>query len=331
MSSASMTGFGRSTFEWGQIEYRIEIKSLNGKSLDLQIKATEPWAVLDNVAYKVLQQRLLRGKISLQVWAAPRATSHSSTINHSEEKPPLTINTTVLNALIQQWRDWSATEKVNSQVPWVDGALWGRLVAAHPMIYQKPSTEGAAIASVGALDLPDNNEEAARAYLTALEAAVQDCLEHRLAEGKAIAEALLQYLEEIRSSAEAIQQIDSHKEPLIRRKIEEFWTEWNDQPERDGVPALRPDPLRLEQELLYYLEKKDIAEELVRLKQHLSFALEILGNPGEQGRKLGFVAQEIGRELNTIGSKVSDFEIQRLIVLSKEVLEKIKEQSLNLL
>ncbi|MFM8960824.1 MAG: endoribonuclease YicC domain-containing protein, partial [Bacteroidota bacterium] len=89
--------------------------------------------------------------------------------------------------------------------------------------------------------------------------------------------------------------------------------------------------LRLEQELLYYLEKKDIAEELVRLKQHLSFALEILGGPGEQGRKLGFVAQEIGRELNTIGSKVSDFEIQRLVVLSKEVLEKIKEQSLNLL
>ncbi|MFM7701346.1 MAG: YicC/YloC family endoribonuclease, partial [Bacteroidota bacterium] len=91
MSSASMTGFGRSTFEWAQIEYRIEIKSLNGKSLDLQIKATEPWAVLDNVAFKVLQQRLLRGKIALQVWAAPRASSHSPTINHPEEKPPLII------------------------------------------------------------------------------------------------------------------------------------------------------------------------------------------------------------------------------------------------
>ncbi|MFM8318908.1 MAG: YicC family protein [Bacteroidota bacterium] len=331
MSSASMTGFGRSTFEWAQIEYRIEIKSLNGKSLDLQIKATEPWAVLDNVAYKVLQQRLLRGKISLQVWAAPRATSDDPTLTHPEEKPPLIINTAVLNALIQQWRDWSATEKASGQDPWVDGALWGRLVAAHPMIFHRPSAEVTDVASVSAAISPDTDEEAARAYLSALEVAVQDCLEHRLAEGKAIAEALLQYLEEIRSSAEAIQRIDSVKEPLIRKKIEEFWTEWNNQPEREGVPALRPDPLRLEQELLYYLEKKDIAEELVRLKQHLSFALEILGSPGEQGRKLGFVAQEIGRELNTIGSKVSDFEIQRLVVLSKEVLEKIKEQSLNLL
>ncbi|MBM3446684.1 MAG: DUF1732 domain-containing protein [Bacteroidetes bacterium] len=331
MSSVSMTGFGRSTFEWGQTEYRIEIKSLNGKSLDLQIKTTEPWAVLDNVAYKVLQQRLLRGKISLQVWAAPRATSHSPTINHPEEKPPLIINTAVLNALIQQWRDWSATEKAGGPDSWVDGAFWGRLIAAHPMIFHKPSAENTAVAAVNAFDSPVNNEEATRAYLTALEAAIQDCLEHRLAEGKAIAEALLQYLEEIRSSTEAIQQIDSAKEPLIRKKIEEFWADWNDHPERERVPALRPDPLRLEQELLYYLEKKDIAEELVRLKQHLSFALEILGSPGEQGRKLSFVAQEIGRELNTIGSKVSDFEIQRLVVLSKEVLEKVKEQSLNLL
>jgi len=88
-----MTGFGRSTFEWRQIEYRIEIRSLNGKSLDLQIKATEPWAVLDNVAYKVLQQCLLRGKISLQVWAAPGASSQSPMIPRSEEKPPLIINT----------------------------------------------------------------------------------------------------------------------------------------------------------------------------------------------------------------------------------------------
>jgi len=331
MSGASMTGFGRSTFEWGRAEYHIEIRSLNGKSLDLQIKAAEPWAVLDNVAYKVLQRHLLRGKISLQVWAAPKATTHSRSPIHTEEKPPLIINTAVLNSLIQQWHDWSATEKASGQEPWVDGALLGRLVAAHPMIFQKAFPEEAAMDSANAFDSPDNNEEAAGAYLTALEAAVQDCLKHRLAEGKAITETLLQYLEEIRSNTVAIQKIDSVKEPLIRKKIEAFWNEWNSQPEHEGVPALRPDPLRLEQELLYYLEKKDIAEELVRLKQHLAFAREILSSPGEQGRKLGFVAQEIGRELNTIGSKVSDFEIQRLVVLSKEVLEKIKEQSLNLL
>jgi uncharacterized protein YicC (UPF0701 family) len=327
-----MTGFGRSTFEWGRIEYRIEIKSLNGKSLDLQIKATEPWAVLDSIAYKILQQRLLRGKIFVQVWAAPRSSAHAVSSVHPDEKAPLLINTSLLNSLIQQWRDWAANHHGGNQNPLIDEALFGRLIAAHPMIFHKSTPTDAAIDSGEALlNSPENNEAATKAYLTALEQAVQDCLQHRSTEGQAIAKALGEYLRELSSNAEAIQQIDSSKEPLIRKKIEDFWAEWNEQPAREGIPALRPDPLRLEQELLFYLEKKDIAEELVRLKQHLAFASEILEKEGEQGRKLGFVAQEIGRELNTIGSKVSDFEIQRLIVLSKEVLEKIKEQSLNLL
>ncbi len=331
MSSSSMTGFGRTTFEWEGIEYLVEIKSLNGKLLDLQIKAAEPWAVLDSIAYKAIQQRLVRGKISLQVWAAPRSLLHSSDPIPSDEKPPLLINTPILEALREQWLEWSGNETAKDQDPLLDGALFGRLVAAHPMIFKKGGSEERLLGPGQITKSPENNNEAIKAYLTALETAIQDCINHRLAEGAATNAALRQYLDEIRLGAEEIRKIDTVKGPLIRKKIENFWVDWNDRLGRDGNLSLSPDPLRLEQELLYYLEKKDIAEELVRLRQHLVFALEVLDSQGEQGRKLGFVAQEIGRELNTIGSKVSDFEIQKRIVLSKEILEKIKEQSLNLL
>jgi len=322
MSSASMTGFGRSTFEWGQIEYRIEIKSLNGKSLDLQIKSCEPWSGLDSIAHKLLQERLIRGKISLQVWSTPRSSFGAI----AEEEAVMGLNSRVLETLRKQWNE--LPEELRGAQP---EELWGKLIANHPMIFTKAAPDHSGENQGWLTDPIEDNQPAVQAYQAALQTALQDCLKHRLAEGVAIHSALRQYLQEIHGAAAEIKKLDADKEPLIRQKIDLFWADWNKRMGPDVAASLSPDPVRLEQELLYYLEKKDIAEELVRLHQHLNFAYEILDNQGEQGRRLGFVAQEIGRELNTIGSKASDFEIQRRIVLAKEILEKIKEQSLNLL
>lgn len=321
MKSASMTGFGSSSFEWEGVEYYLEIKSLNSKSLDLQINTTTPWSSLDTVAYRTLQKHLIRGKITLLVRASPRPA-----VDIPPKEDVVEINSNVLEALRNQWDNLSAgLRKLHTE------ELFGRLVAAHPLIFKKPAVIEGAGGPQHPLKSLENNEAAMRIYQAALETAVRVCLNHRFAEGDAIAVALKQYLEKIRLEVEKIKQIDADKEPVIRKKIGDFWIEWNARLGREGAPSVSPDPMRLEQELLYYLEKRDIAEELVRLKQHLFFAFEILESQGEHGRKLGFIAQEIGRELNTIGSKSSDFEILRRVVLAKDVLEKIKEQSHNLL
>jgi uncharacterized protein YicC (UPF0701 family) len=317
-----MTGFGRSSFDWEGTEYRVEIKSLNGKLLDLQIKTSEPWSGLDSNAHKLLQQHLVRGKVALQVWSVPRSSSGSP----SEVEPNIHINPGVLETLRKQWNELPGEFKG----PRAEELL-SKLIAAHPMIFARTHAENSGKDQRWIADPIENNRAAVEVYQNALELALKDCVKYRLTEGGAIKAALQQYLQEILWASTEIQKIDAAKEPLIRKKIDDFWAEWNGRKEGDPAHSLSPDPIRLEQELLYYLEKKDIAEELVRLRQHMAFANEILENHEEQGRKLGFVAQEIGRELNTIGSKASDFEIQRRIVLAKEILEKIKEQTLNLL
>lgn len=324
-----MTGFGRASWGWGGHTYRLEIKALNSKTLDLQIKALAPWSGLDDLAYKLIQQALIRGKISLQVWVIPTQILQNQPAQAEEV---VEINASVLEVLCRQWVALSRSIPERH----ADG-LFGRLVATHPMIFKKApsnsdpdSHQNFGEKSSGLVSL-EKNDEAVMAYRTAIESAIQECLQHRHAEGSAIAEVMRQYLEEIRRCATEISHLDSIKEPSIRQKIEDFWSSWQGNFSLDSSKTLSPDPFRLEQELLYYLEKKDIAEELVRLRQHLNFAQETLNSQEEQGRRLGFIAQEIGRELNTIGSKASDFEIQRRIVLAKETLEKIKEQSLNLL
>jgi uncharacterized protein (TIGR00255 family) len=140
---------------------------------------------------------------------------------------------------------------------------------------------------------------------------------------------VLEYLGEIQSILDHIRNNESKKPHTVRQKIEAFLNEWKNN--QTLIGSFAPDPGRMEQEILFYLEKKDVSEEIVRLQAHLHLAEQILKNETEQGRKLGFVAQEMGREINTIGSKASDFEIQHRVVMAKEWLEKIKEQSANLL
>lgn len=162
-----------------------------------------------------------------------------------------------------------------------------------------------------------------QALLKVLSEALLKCDEFRIAEGKVLGQKLAEYIASITKSLTAVAALDPQRIEKIRSRIKSGVGEFFD---KEGF-----DRNRLEQEIIYYIEKLDIAEEQVRLQTHLDYFLQLLGEPQSNGKKLGFLAQEIGREINTIGSKANDAAMQRQVVQMKEELEKIKEQLNNIL
>ncbi len=167
------------------------------------------------------------------------------------------------------------------------------------------------------------SEERTGKIFTLISEAIDQCDAFRLEEGKSLSRELSGYIAVIRAQLKSIGQVDSDRIKRIRGRIKDNLLQF--------VEEENMDKNRLEQELVYYLEKLDITEEKVRLESHLNFFEEVLGQPVASGKKLGFISQEMGREINTIGSKANDAEIQKFVVVMKEELEKIKEQVLNLL
>ena len=159
--------------------------------------------------------------------------------------------------------------------------------------------------------------------LDSVASAADKCSTFRKEEGGALVEKLLEYIQNIEEGLLKIEGQDESRNEQIRTRLQKSLEEIKDR--------VQVDENRFEQELIYYLEKLDITEEKVRLKQHLSFFKEVLAKEEGAGKKLGFISQEIGREINTMGSKANDAEIQRTVVMMKDELEKIKEQSLNIL
>jgi uncharacterized protein (TIGR00255 family) len=153
--------------------------------------------------------------------------------------------------------------------------------------------------------------------------AIQKCEQFRLAEGKVLEEKLTAYIYSIGDGLKEVEVLDRRRIEKVRSKIKGSITDFFG---NEGF-----DPNRLEQEIIFYIEKLDIHEERVRLKTHLDYFLKVLADKQSNGKKLGFIAQEIGREINTIGSKANDAEMQKQVVMMKEELEKIKEQLNNVL
>ena len=156
-----------------------------------------------------------------------------------------------------------------------------------------------------------------------VEKAIHMCVDFRKKEGEALAQKLNEYVTNIHSGLKHIEANDGNRSENIRSRIQKNLDEIRDR--------VQVDENRFEQELIFYLERLDISEEKVRLKQHLDYFKEVITKEPDAGKKLGFISQEIGREINTIGSKANDAEIQRTVVTMKDELEKIKEQNLNLL
>lgn len=289
----SMTGFGKTTVESGSKKIIIEIKSLNSKQLDLNLRMPNLYKEKEMEIRGMVKDQLDRGKVDMSIY-----------FDNSETDKDVAINRTVVMQYFNQMLGISAQLGVEP-----DKNALLQTIMRFPDTLQVKSEE---------LD----EEEWVR-----LRAGIAEALEEinkfRIQEGKALIKDISKRVELIQQLSSEVPQFEGKRVDVIRQKIQEKINEWTD--------VKNMDQNRMEQEIIYYLEKLDITEEKVRLANHCKYFLETIEKEDAPGRKIGFIAQEIGREINTMGSKANDHDIQKLVVRMKDELEKIKEQSLNIL
>lgn len=282
----SMTGFGRSegTFEGRKIS--VEIKSLNSKNLDLNIRIPVRYKEKEFDLRKILGDAIFRGKVDCFI-------NYEILDNCSDVK----INKEFIKSYMNALKDCAS-----------DGPDFEYLKIAVRM----PEAISAK---------PDELQETEWEFLKNLfSGAVEKFTSFRRTEGDILAKDLLKAIQSIRLNMDKVAPFEEVRLINIKEKYQKTLSEF------ESI-----DETRFYQEMAYYTEKLDISEEKVRLNQHLNYFVEVLENEDFAGKKLGFIAQEIGREINTMGSKANHAEIQKLVVMMKDDLEKIKEQTLNIL
>jgi uncharacterized protein (TIGR00255 family) len=282
----SMTGYGKLSLQLSDKKINMEIKSLNSKGLDLNVRIPSAYREQELPFRKKVSAVLERGKIDFGLF-----------IEQTGAAAAATINTTVVAAYMEQLKGIAAAP---------DAALMA-------LALKLPDT-----LSVQRDDI-DPNELAVIENLLAETLAVMDL--SRIAEGTLLATEFTLRIGNIERLLVQVLDMDGARMAGIKPRLEKALSDIT-------TPI---DQNRLEQELIYYIEKYDITEEKVRLAGHLHYFNETLGAPDSQGKKLGFIAQEIGREINTLGSKANHAPMQQLVVQMKDELEKIKEQLLNAL
>lgn len=289
----SMTGFGKTTVESGNKKVVIEIKSLNSKQLDLNLRIPNLYKEKEMEIRSLIKEQLDRGKVDMCIF-----------FDNAESDKDVSINKAVVMQYFNQMVEISNQLGVQ---PDKDGLL--------QTIMRFPDT------------LQVKSEELDDEEWTRLRAGIMQALEEinkfRMQEGKALMKDISHRIELIQNLAAEVPQFEGRRVDVIRQKLQEKMNEWTD--------VKNIDQNRMEQEIIYYLEKLDITEEKVRLANHCKYFMETVEKEEAPGRKIGFIAQEIGREINTMGSKANDHDIQKLVVRMKDELEKIKEQSLNVL
>jgi uncharacterized protein (TIGR00255 family) len=287
-----MTGFGRAEQTVGDKTYLVEIKALNGKQFELQLKLPALLRPYEFDIRNALQENLIRGTIDCFVM-----------IKQNGAAKPVVINTDLIKAYYSQI-DSLATE-LNIDTNSVLSALLRLPEVVTPSVEVLADSEFSQFMSV-------------------LETALKELNAHRMEEGISLEKDLAQRIANIREQEEAILVFEPKREVRIREEINQLLEK--------HVGQENIDKNRLEQELIYYMEKIDIHEEQIRLRQHCEYFNDILrSDDPSKGKKLSFVLQEIGREINTTGSKAYDADIQKCVVMMKDELEKAKEQVLNLL
>jgi len=287
-----MTGYGKAVAETPHKKISIEIKSLNSKQLDVNTRL--PWLYKEKEPEirNIISQKLDRGKIDLNI-----------NFDLLDEEVIPVINKSVVKNYFNQLREIAGELKIE-----IDDQILSTIMKLPDSLKtEKPELEEAewnlvkqqTLESVNMLDL------------------------YRIEEGNSIETDLKKCIGKILASLETIETFEEGRITKIREKILSLL--------KDTVGTENIDKNRFEQELIFYLEKFDINEEKVRLKTHCNYFLDSIGTPSPNGKILSFIAQEIGREINTIGSKANDASIQKLVVMMKDELEKIKEQTLNVL
>ena len=298
----SMTGYGKAEISLKNANFIIEVRSLNSKQIDINIKMSSSYREKEIALRKLLSEKLQRGKIELFIW---RESSGSS--------KTYTLNTELIKQYHKQILDLKEDLNLKNNI-WSTNFYRLNQIEIIPTLLKMPE--------VIQKQQEDASKDEWETILKGINDAITNILQFRLDEGENLEK-------DIRKRIETITQLLKEIAPLAKKRIQKVKSNLEDK--FNKLDFKKIDENRLEQELLYYLEKQDITEEQVRLDTHLQYFLQTMKTTSPNGKKLGFIVQEMGREINTIGSKSSDAEMQKIVVQMKDELEKIKEQLLNIL
>lgn len=288
----SMTGFGKATFMIEGIAYAVEIRTLNSKQLDINVRIPAFLKENEMKIRKIVGSGLKRGKVDFNIFSENKNESSSYSINEK-----------VVSEYLKEIKELKSKLSIDKEIE-IDTLL------------QLPN----------ALQIEDDKigKDTWQEIENGIEKAIEQLNNFRIQEGNSLEKDFIKSINAIEILSKDVEKQAPLRIEKVRNRIHD-----NLQKIKDKV-ELNQD--RFEQEIIFYLEKIDINEEIVRLKNHIKYFNEILEEMGIiKGKKIGFIAQEVGREINTIGSKANDATIQRLVVQMKDELEKIKEQSFNTL
>ncbi len=287
-----MTGYGKCVVEYNGKKIHAEVKSLNSKALDLTARIAPIYREKEMEMRQMIQQKLERGKVDFVLWIEKDEASITSPLNMA-----------AVAAYKQQLEQMQQTLGLPAPSDWCATLL--RL----PDVFTRTEVE----------ELSDEEWTVAR---KAVEGAIEELVAFRKQEGLALAKKFQEKIDNIAALLASIEPFEKERVEKIRQRITDALEQ------NIGVDY---DKNRLEQEMIYYIEKLDISEEKQRLTNHLRYFVETMQDGHGQGKKLGFIAQEMGREINTTGSKSNQAEMQNIVVKMKDELEQIKEQVLNVM
>ena len=288
----SMTGYGKAVVAYKDKKIHVEVKSLNSKQLDLNTRIAPLYREKEMEMRQMVAEALIRGKVDMSVW-----------IEKDMAVDPTPINAALVENYYQQIK--SISEKTGIPVP----EDWFYTLLRMPDVLTKTDTE----------ELEDEEWKTVKG---AVSEALKNLVDFRTQEGAALQKKFTEKIDNIAMLLAEIEPYEKSRVEKIKQRIVEGLQQ---------IPGVDYDKNRLEQELIYYIEKLDISEEKQRLTNHLKYFRDTMNEPAGQGKKLGFIAQEMGREINTTGSKSNQAEMQNLVVKMKDELEQIKEQVLNAL
>lgn len=287
-----MTGYGRATATCKGKKIHVEIKSLNSKTLDLSTRIAPLYREKEMEIRQTITARLIRGKVDFSIWIEKDAATDATP-----------INTALVENYYRQIKDIAAATDIPEPEDWFLTLL------RMPDVTAKSDVE----------ELDDEEWDVAG---KAIDEAIDALIGFRNQEGAALERKFTEKIDNIAALLKSIEPYEKARVEKIKARIVEGLK---------TIPDVEYDKNRLEQELIYYIEKLDISEEKQRLANHLAYFRETMKENGGQGKKLGFIAQEMGREINTTGSKSNNAEMQNIVVKMKDELEQIKEQVLNAL
>ena len=290
----SMTGYGKTELHFAEKNIHIEIKSLNSKNIDISTRIAPLYRQKEIEIRKMITQALLRGKVDFVLWV--EKTDGGG--NFSD------INSELVKAYARQIKDINREAGINCP----EDVIW-TVCSRMPDFVSTTNNE-------------ECSEEEWEAVSNSINQAIERLVDFRKQEGDALQKMFEEKICNIRALAREIEKYETGRVDKIKTRMTERLNE---------LKGVEYDRNRLEQELIYYIEKLDISEEKQRLANHLDYFIETLHGEVGQGKKLGFIAQEMGREINTTGSKSNQAEMQNIIVKMKDELEQIKEQVLNVL